>query len=749
MPSIQNNADTGRLLALSGNVYGIIYKNDANGYCVIEIDCGDDVYTATGVCPTVAEGEQITLYGGWVHHQEYGRQFKFENYEKHLPATETAILKYLCSGAVKGVGPVTAAKIVEAFGTDTFEVMEKKPQWLASIQGISMQKAQKISEEFKAVAGIRTVMMFFREYVGAALSVRIYNRWGAAAVDMVKKNPYILCEHIKGIGFEKADEIARSVGADRGSFERIQAGIKYVLSYNAVQNGHTCMPKDKLSMASVELLCCPQEDAAAAVLRMCESSELVTRKTEDGEYIYLSRYYDAERYIAAKLCRMDGAAQSNTMADCERLIRMIELEEGITYEGLQRRAIYEALVSGVFVLSGGPGTGKTTVIRALLGIFDSMGLRIALCAPTGRAAKRMSETTSHDAFTVHRLLEMDYSHGDEPRFLRNEDNLLDYDVIVIDEASMLDVLITESLLRAAKTGARIIFIGDSSQLPSVGAGNVLSDIIESGAFRCVYLKKIFRQAEQSLIVTNAHAINEGRYPDITRVDSDFFFLKRENEEDIASTVCELCAVRLPRKYGEAARSGLQVITPSRKGVAGTLNLNIMLQQRLNPKHPDKRELAYRGIVFREGDRVMQTKNNYELVWEKDGCEGNGIFNGDIGIIKSIEHSREFMRICFDDREVKYDFTLLEEIEHAYAITVHKSQGSEYPTVVIPIYSCPPMLRTRNLLYTALTRARGMAVFVGREEVLCSMVDNVRQVLRYTGLCHMLRDTLKTESKAKL
>lgn len=730
----------GRLLALSGTVYGIIYKNDTNGYSVIEIDAGDDVYTATGICPSVAEGEQITVYGAWVHHAEYGRQFKFENYEKHLPATETAILKYLCSGAVKGVGPVTAAKIVDAFGTDTFEVMEKHPEWLASVQGISKSKAEKISEEFRAVAGIRTVMMFFREYVGVAASVRIYNRWGAASVEMVRENPYILCEHIQGIGFERADEIAAAVGADRDSKERIHAAIVYILGYNAMGNGHTCMPEDKLCEAAVELLSCEMDRVCDAVSEMKRTATLACMNIGGRDYLSLSRYYKSEKYIADKLCAIERCAHNNTLGDCERLIRMIELEEGITYEGLQRRAIYEALNAGVFVLSGGPGTGKTTVIRALIGIFESMGMRIALCAPTGRAAKRMSEATSREAATVHRLLEMDYGSEDEPRFIRCENNLLDYEVIIIDEASMLDSSITESLLRAVKLGGRVIFIGDSSQLPSVGAGNVLADIIASERFSCIYLKKIFRQAEASLIVTNAHAINEGEYPDITRVDSDFFFLRRERDEDIAATVADLCANRLPKRYGEMARSGLQLITPSRRGSCGTQSLNVVLQQRLNPKSSDKRELAYRGVVFREGDRVMQTKNNYDMIWEKsDGSEGAGIFNGDIGVIVSIEHSREFMRILFDDREVKYDFTLLEELEHAYAVTVHKSQGSEYPVVVIPVYSCPPMLRTRNLLYTALTRARNIAVLVGREDILRSMVDNVRQVHRYTYLCELIKN----------
>ena len=732
----QNNDS--RLLALSGSIYGIIYQNGENGYTVLEIDAGDDIYTACGICPTACEGEEITLYGAWSHHRDFGRQFKFERFEKHLPATEAAILKYLCSGAVKGIGPITAARIVEAFGTDTFEVLENKPHWLASVKGLSLSKAEKISEEFKAVAGIRNVMMFFRDYVSAAVSLRIYNKWGSGAVKLIKENPYLLCEHIRGVGFEKADEIARAVGADRGSFERICAGVCYILKYNANQNGHTCMPQTQLACEASELLGHGEAVILAAVERMCAGGTLISEKKGKEKYVFLPRLYRAEEYIAKKLCHLKRTASEMTAGDCARLIEKTELTEGIKYEGLQRKAIFEAMSSGVFILTGGPGTGKTTVIKALIGIFDSMGMRVSLCAPTGRAAKRMSEATSHEAFTVHRLLEMEYTDGEEARFIRCADNLLDSDVIIVDEASMLDVLLAESLLLATRAGARVIFIGDRNQLPSVSAGNVLADIISSGAFGCVSLEKIFRQAEESLIVTNAHAINRGEMPDISRNDSDFFFLRRESDEEIARCVCELCSVRLPRKYGEAAKSGLQVISPSRKGAAGTVNLNLMLKDALNPPHPDKRELSRRGIIYREGDRVMQTRNNYELIWEKEnGEEGNGIFNGDIGTIVTIEHSREYMTIAFDEREVKYDFSLLEELEHAYAITVHKSQGSEYPTVVIPIYSCPPMLRTRNLLYTALTRAKSMAVLVGREDILNAMVENILQTSRFTGLADMI------------
>lgn len=731
--TMKNN---GRTSSLSGSVSSVIYHNEENGYSVLEISTEDDSYTAVGICPSICSGETVTLFGEWVHHSDYGRQFKFENYEKHLPQTENAILRYLSSGAVKGIGPITAARIVDAFGTDTFEVIEHRWRWLCQIQGISEAKAKRINEEFCAVSGIRTTMMFFRDFVSSAVAIRIFNTLGAGAVDKVKKNPYILCETVDGVGFEVADNIANSIGYEKESEERIGAGLKYILSASAAQNGHTVLPYRYLCTQAAELLCITEKQADAILEKEIAKETIASYTSDDGGRMTgLWRYFRAERYIQRKLDDLDIYARGHSMSDCERLIEMTELEEGIKYEGLQRRAIYEALMSGVFILAGGPGTGKTTVIRALIGIFESMGMRIGLCAPTGRAAKRMSEATGRDAMTVHRMLEMEAHTGREPRFLKNEENLLECDVIILDEASMLDVLLAEALLRAIKNGARLILIGDPSQLPSVGAGNVLADIISSQAFRSVILKKIFRQAESSLIVTNAHAINEGRYPCITRTDSDFFFLPRKSEAEISRTVCSLVSERLVRAYGEMAKSGLQVITPSRRGGSGTQSLNALLQSALNPKKSDSRELCAGGVIFREGDRVMQTKNNYEIIWEKDGYEGSGIFNGDIGKIISIEHSRQYLLIDFDSKEVKYDFTLLDELEHAYAITVHKSQGSEYPIVVIPIYDCPTPLRSRNLLYTALTRAKNIAVLVGKEEILCEMVDSFHETVRYTSLLY--------------
>lgn len=727
------------LLRIAGSIEHVIYSNEENGFSICDLGTEtDDLVTITGILPYVGEGDLVTVYGRWVHNPKYGRQFKVEQYERQMPADAASILRYLSSGTVKGVGPKTAQRIVETFGAETFDVIENHPEWLEEIPGITYKRALAIGEEFRSKAGIRSAMMFFREAFGAAATVRIYKRWGSRAVDIAKQNPYRLCEEIDGIGFERADRFAMEQGMTSCSEDRLRSGIRYLLSANAQQNGHVCLPREKLIPTAAQLLGVSEELIAAA-LRVLLTEETVREVDVGGaKRLYDREMYDRECYVARKLVLLDKVCPAMESVNIQSFIRKEEADHGMRYADLQRQAIRDALENGVMLLTGGPGTGKTTVVRALLHIFDSMELKVALCAPTGRAAKRLSESTSCEAKTIHRLLEYSGEEGSGMRFHRDENNLLDENVIIIDEASMVDQDLMHALLRAVKPGARMVIIGDADQLPSVGAGNVLRDLIESGCFATVRLTEIFRQAEASLIVTNAHAINRGEMPRLDCKDNDFFFLPRAEDRDIALTVADLCRTRLPRSYGALATEGTQVISPSRKGETGTENLNRILQEALNPPSPKKRERKFRDMVFREGDRVMQTKNNYDLLWEReDGSTGSGIFNGDIGVIREIRTGEECMVICFDERIVEYDFHLLDELEMAYAITVHKSQGSEYPIVILPLGSTPPMLQSRNLLYTAATRAQRMLILVGRESVLSAMVENQRQSMRYTGLVRRL------------
>ena len=728
---------------LEGTVEQIIYSNEENGYTVCDMSTEDDVFTACGIMPMLNEGDTLCVYGKWVHNAKYGRQFSVEQYERTMPADTASILRYLSSRVIKGIGPKTAAKIVEAFGEDSFDVIENHPEWLAdSIKGISLKMAMAASESFKEQAGIRNAMIFFRDYFGTATTVRIYKKWGSASVDVAKKNPYRLCNEVDGIGFERADALAAGIGMQNDNFDRIMSGLYYVLQRNAGQNGHVCLPRQKLCESASELLGVDIEACDKGISELLRVERLKYLLDDDAvQLIYTKNDFEDEKYIAQKLVLLDKICASVDLRDIDRFIDSEEERLGLSYASLQRAAIRDALRYGVMVLTGGPGTGKTTVVRALLRIFQRMDFSVALCAPTGRAAKRLSEATSSEAKTVHRLLEMSYD-GDNgvPTFKRDEFNLLDEDVIIVDEASMVDNALMSALLKAIKAGARIIIIGDSDQLPSVGAGNVLRDIIDSGRFATVCLTEIFRQAEQSLIIRNAHAINRGEMPVLTVKDNDFFYLRRGDDKQIAMTVTELCRDRLPKAYGEMAKSGLQVICASRKGESGTESLNIILQGALNPAHRAKREYKFREKIFREGDRVMQTRNNYDITWTRttDGKEGNGIFNGDIGSITSIEAADGYMEMIFDDRKVIYDLSLLEDIEHAYAITVHKSQGSEYPIVLMPMCSAAHMLQTRNLLYTAVTRAQKMVVLVGREDIIVEMVNNNHQTIRYTGLERRLR-----------
>lgn len=738
MKKNQQTVDENDIAMIEGSVEGIIYSNEENGYTILElITDKNELITAVGVMPYVGEGETLKIYGKWVHNVKYGRQFSVSSYEKVMPADEVSILRYLASGAIKGIGPKTAQKIVDAYGKDTFDVIENHCEWLAEISGITMKKALDIGENFKKSAGMRGAMMFFRDYFGAALTMKIYKRWGASSVELAKENPYILCEEIEGIGFEKADSMARQLGFTQDGLARICSGIVYMMKYRITQNGHVCLSEEKLVSSAVKLLEVSEDSVKTALANLYKHNKMRAVVYNGVKFVYDRESYETEKYIARKLDLLDKVCAAVDAQDMQAFIRREESKSGIFYAPLQKKAITSSLESGVMILTGGPGTGKTTVVRALIEIFESMGFDVALAAPTGRAANRMSEATSREAKTIHRLLEMDFSESIYGKFNRDENNLLEEEVIIVDEASMIDQNLMCALLKAIKPGARLIIIGDSDQLPSVGAGNVLRDIIEGGRFATIRLNEIFRQASESLIVTNAHAINNGEMPDLSAKDRDFFFLPRSTNADIAYTVADLCKNRLPKAYGARATANIQVISPSRKGEAGTENLNVLLQQTLNPSQFGKKEYKYREMIFRQGDRVMQTKNNYDLEWRKDdGTVGNGVFNGDIGFIYDIDFSNQSMEIIFEDKSVKYDFSFLEELEHAYAVTVHKSQGSEYPIVIIPAYRAPEMLLTRNLLYTAVTRAQNMVIIVGDCEIVRTMVENDRQSLRYTGLAKL-------------
>lgn len=730
---------------ISGIVDSIVYRNDENGYtvCIIE-DAEGQPLTAVGIMPYINEGDRMHALGDWITHKTYGKQFLVKSFDRQLPAEEGDILRYLASGAVRGIGPKTAQKIVEQFGSDSFDVIENNPEWLSSVPGISKSKAEKIGENFRAISGSREFMMFSRDFFPSSTAMRIYKRWGSASVDRIKNNPYSLCGVFRGIGFKRADIIAASLGMPADSDFRIEAGILHVLSTEASRNGHTCLPYDTLIQCAAELLFGGKNENFQRLTDIADTlgreGKIIIYSTEGGRYAYHPYIYNAESYTAKKLCLISSLCPRLDEGDINILIDKSEAESAIRYAPNQRRAIEEALRGGVMVLTGGPGTGKTTIIKGLISIFESLGLSVALAAPTGRAAKRMSESTSYEARTIHRLLEMEYNSDTEPRFIRNENDPLEEDVIIIDEASMIDTLLAEALLRAVRGGSRLILIGDGDQLPSVGCGNILADIIASERFRVVRLNEVFRQSETSRIITNAHRINMGLMPEISSKGTDFFFLERTSDELTSKTICELAYRRLPKTYGQKIIDKIQIITPSRKGAAGTEALNAMLQAQLNPKSDGKSERISRNIVYRAGDRVMQTKNNYQLEWSTSaGDNGFGVFNGDIGTVETVDAENDILTVNFDGRRCEYDFGMLEELEHAYAITVHKSQGSEYPVVIIPLYHCAPMLLSRNLLYTAITRASRMVILVGGRDVLQKMVENDYHADRCTNLKKMIID----------
>jgi exodeoxyribonuclease V alpha subunit len=729
-------------MEISGVIESIVFHSDATDYTVLELsvpvkegEC--ELITAVGTLPPSGEGECLVLHGSFTRHPEYGRQFAFTSYEKSLPKAVDDILKYLSSRTVEGVGPVTALKLVNRFGADTFEVMENHPEWLADIPGITMKKAAKISASFRESTGMRQVVMFCRDYLGTGESTRVYKAFGAGAIGMIRENPYMLCSEACGIPFTKVDAMAASLGYPKDGEHRLCTALLHVLKYNADVNGHTCLPKEKLIAATAAETAVSESAIAQALEQSIAARTLYAYHDKDVTYVMQNRVALAESYAAHRIGRLQRDAIRFSVSDTAALIGKVEAESGIEYELLQRKAIFTALDDGIMILTGGPGTGKTTVVKAMLSIFESLGQKTVLCAPTGRAAKRMSSATGAEAKTIHRMLEMERAESEEMRFNRNERAPLDESVVIVDEASMIDLYLFEALLRAMRRGSRLILIGDASQLPSVGAGNVLADLIRSEKIPTVRLSEIFRQSEKSLIVTNAHKINEGEMPNLCATSGDFFFVRREDEREIAPAISELIFRRLPKTYGASIRDRIQVITPSRKGSGGVEILNQTLREAMNPKTSVKKEKQHHGVLFREGDRVMQTANNYEIEWEKSGYVGTGIFNGDIGVIERILPMEEKMIIRFDDRVADYPFEILEQLELAYAITVHKSQGSEYPVVIVPVYPCAPMLMTRNLLYTAITRARTMVILVGCVSVVEQMVRNDRRILRYTTLCERI------------
>jgi exodeoxyribonuclease V alpha subunit len=736
---------------MRGTVEGILYRNDDNGYMVATvITDGDDLVNIVGILPGVDEGDTITFTGKWENNARYGKQYRVLEYMTEMPTEASDIERYLASGAIKGIRAKTARKIVEEFGTDTVDVIENHPDWLARLPGITPKRAMEISEEFKSKSDIRATVTFFREYFGPATTMKIYKCFGKHSVSIARDNPYRLCEEVRGIGFDKADAMAQRLGIASDSNDRIGAGIVYILSFNAAQNGHTCLPREKLVEAAAELLGVPSEAVSAEADRLVMKGRLFSETVDEKTFIYDAIQYKNEKYIAEKLHRIKRGSAPLDFKDIEAFVRKEEAQNRIEYADEQKKAIFNAMTSGVLVLTGGPGTGKTTVVTAIINIFECLGLEVALAAPTGRAAKRMSEATGREAKTIHRLLEVDFGEGDKASkrddsaplvFKRGENNYLDEDAVIIDEASMIDTPLMASLLKAIRPGARIVIIGDADQLPSVGAGRVLCDILDSNAMPSVRLNKIFRQAEASLIVTNAHAINRGEMPQLDVKDRDFFFMPRNTDAQIASTVAQLCAERLPRAYGDP--EGIQVISPTRRGSSGTDALNSVLQAAINPPGRGKKEYKFHDTLFRTGDRVMQVRNNYELEWTRFGKLGMGVFNGDIGKIKDINVAEKYIEIDFDSREVFYDFADLEDLELAYCVTVHKSQGSEYPTVVIPIGSVPPMLCTRNLIYTAVTRAQKRVILVGMESTVETMVGGLRAALRYTGLSRRLAEVVKS------
>lgn len=737
---------TPRERSFSAEVLKILYRNEENGYTVCRVsDADGGEYTLLGTLPALEAGERLEARAKLAVHPVHGEQWRVTEYERSLPHSREAILHYLSSRAIRGIGKKRAERIVERFGEDTLSILEHSPEMLSAIPGISPKKAREMGEEFRAQFGLRQVLLFFGGTFGPKTSLAIHRALGAGAVELVRRDPYLLSSRVRGIGFLRADEFARSIGYAADSPGRITAALEYVLEGAWRQEGQVYLPRAELLLRARGLLSLDDGEIGLGLELLLQSGRAVE---ESGDRVYLRAAHELECEAARRLAELSRIRLLHTVPNAEEVIRRTEESEGIIYSEGQRAAILAAAQNPFTVITGGPGTGKTTLTRALTRLFCDLGMKVCLAAPTGRAAKRMSEKAQIEARTLHRVLEMSYaSEESEPRFGKNESEPLSESVFLIDEVSMVDLELLVHFLRAVKPGSRIIFIGDADQLPSVGAGNVLADLISSGAFSVTRLEVIYRQGGESSILRYAHEIRRGEHHRLRENEGDLFYLARESGEATAECVAELLSARLPRAYGEESLENTQVLAPARRGAAGTQNLNRILQARLNPPGPGKREVEAAGVIFREGDRVMQTKNDYDLIGQVTDESGlttltQGVFNGDIGKIESIDAAAESLTVRFDRQSVvTYPFSLLEELEHAYAVTVHKSQGSEYETVVLALSGTPPQLRLRSLLYTAVTRAKRRLILVGSQQLSAQMARSPGGSGRCSGLADRIREAL--------
>lgn len=712
----------------------VTYRNALNGFCVVEMNSRDDFFTAVGELPEVAAGEELQIVGSWTTHGTFGRQFKIETFSRSLPDTSAKLFAYLSSGAVKGVGPKLAMKIIQRFGERTFDILENDPERLAEIKGISQRSAKEISQEFVRQFAMRKVLIELENYgITPSESTSIYKYFGAGALNTVRQNPYVLCNMEQGFSFTRVEELVEKMQLSPDPVYRNTAGILHVVRHNLYNNGHTCLPRRKMLAPCAALLSLTEDEADIAIDSLLEGHLLFSEMLNGEEFLFLPDIYMAEREIAERMKTILRFPPAG-FANLEKEIDRSEENNQMFYADAQREAVRLACEKGLLILTGGPGTGKTTAVRAVIDVFEQKGLRVLLAAPTGRAAKRMSDVTGREAKTIHRLLEVEWNDHDKPVFGRNAQYPLEAEALIVDEMSMVDCSLFASLLDAVAFGCRLVLVGDADQLPSVGPGNVLNDLIASEKLPVVCLTEIFRQAQQSLIVTNAHRIIGGDMPVLDEKKSDFFFMPRNDSVAAADCIADLVVRRLPAAYGFSPINDIQVLCPSKKGTCGTMNLNKILQELLNPKDRVKNEITVSSArFFREGDKVMQTRNNYDIPWEKDGESGQGIFNGDVGILEFINYAAGLLKIRFDDRVAQYPTDHMADLELAYAVTVHKSQGSEFDCVVIPVCDVPPQLCYRNLLYTAVTRAKKLEVMVGRQGVIEAFAANDRSHRRYSAL----------------